>query len=112
MIIQIFGKKGCSDTRKAERYFKERKIKVQFIDMKKKGISKGELRGILNKYILEELLDTEGKEYKRRNLQYMHYDVEELLEESPELYKTPIVRCSGKATLGYQPEEWAQWLKK
>jgi len=112
MIIQVFGKKGCTDTRKAERFFKERKIKIQFVDMKKKGISRGERKNLLDKYELEDLLDTEGKEYKRRNLQYMHYDLEELLEESPELYKTPIVRCGGKSTLGYKPDEWSEWLKK
>lgn len=111
-MIQVFGKKGCTDTRKAERFFKERGIKIQFVDMNKKGISKGELRPLLDKYELEELLDTEGKEYKKRNLQYMHYDIEELLEESPELYKTPIVRYKGKATLGYEPEVWLEWIKK
>ena len=109
MVVQIFGKKGCSDTKKAERYFKERKIKIQMIDMKQKGISKGELKNLLNKYTYEELLDVDGKEYKKRNLQYMYYVVEELLEESPELYKTPIVRYSGKVTLGYVPEEWKKW---
>jgi len=109
VVVQIFGKKRCSDTRKAERYFKERKIKIQFIDMNQKGISKGELKTLLTEYTYEDLLDVNGKEYKKRNLQYMHYVTHELLEESPELYRTPIVRYDGKATLGYVPEVWKKW---
>lgn len=111
MIIQIFGKKNCNDSKKAERFFKERNVKIQFINLKEKGISKGELKAITNHFSLEELLDTEGKEYKKRNLQYMVYEIEELLEESPLLYKTPIVRYKGKVTLGYEPEVWKEWIK-
>lgn len=110
MIIQIFGKKNCSDTRKAERFFKERKIQIQFINLKEKGISKGELKSICQKYDIEELLDKEGTEYKKRNLEYMVYDIEELLEESPILFKTPIVRLKNKITVGYKADEWKTWL--
>ncbi len=100
-MIQIFGKKNCNESKKAERYLKERGIKYQFINLVEKGISKGELKSILNKYSLEELFDKEGKEYKKRNLQYMHFDLEELLEESPLLYKSPIIRDRNKVKLGF-----------
>lgn len=111
MIIQIFGKKSCNNTKKAERFFKERNVKVQFIDLNKFPISKGELRAITAKFPLEDLLDTEGAEYKKRNLQYYVYDTEELLTESPSLYKTPILRYKNSVTLGYEPETWKEWLK-
>ena len=79
MIIQVFGKKSCNNTKKAERFFKERNVKIQFIDLNKYPISKGELKVITNVFPIEELLDIEGNEYKKRNLQYFVYDTEELL---------------------------------
>ena len=62
MIIQVFGKKSCNNTKKAERFFKERNVKIQFIDLNKYPISKGELKVITNVFPIEELLDTEGNE--------------------------------------------------
>ncbi len=112
MVIQIFGKKNCNDSKKAVRFFKERKVDIQFVDLNKFGISKGELKAIKQKFPLEDLLDTDSKEYKKKNLQYMAYDTEELLSESPSLYKTPIVRFKNKVTLGYNPDIWEEWLKK
>ena len=109
MIIQIFGKKSCNDTKKAQRYFKERGIKIQFINLLEKGISEGELKIITKKIDLEMLLDIDGNEYKKRNLKYMVYDVKELLCEHPALYKTPIVRFKSEVTLGNQPEIWKNW---
>ncbi|MEG0068361.1 arsenate reductase family protein [Cetobacterium sp.] len=109
MIIQIFGKKSCNDTKKAQRYFKERGIKTQFINLLEKEISEGELKVITKKIDLEMLLDIDGNEYKKRNLKYMVYDVKELLCEYPALYKTPIVRFKSEVTLGNQPEIWKNW---
>lgn len=111
MIIQIFGKKSCNNTKKAERFFKERNIKYQFIDLSKYPISKGELKVITTKFPLEYLLDTEGSEYKKRNLQYYVYDTEELLNENPILYKTPICRNKNHVTLGNEPDIWKEWIK-
>jgi arsenate reductase-like glutaredoxin family protein len=112
MIIQVFGKKSCNNTKKAERFFKERNVKIQFIDLNKYPISKGELKVITNIFPIEELLDIEGNEYKKRNLQYFVYDTEELLNENPILYKTPICRHKNSVTLGYEPEIWKEWIKK
>ncbi len=112
MIIQIFGKKSCNNTKKAQRFFKERGIKTQFINLNEKGISKGELNAITKVFSLEELLDIDGVEYKKRNLQYMVYDIKELLEENPILFKTPIVRFNQEITLGNEPEIWKKWSVK
>jgi arsenate reductase-like glutaredoxin family protein len=110
MNIQIIGTRGCIDTRKAERFFKERRVQFQFHDLNEKGLAKGELDNISRVYSLEELIDREGKQFKRRNLQFMKYDIEtELLNDSL-LFKTPIVRNGKEVTLGYQPEVWKKWI--
>ncbi len=110
MNIQIIGTKKCSDTRKAERYFKERRIQYQFRDLTEKGISKGELESIKRSISVENLLDKNGKEFKKRNLQFMVYNLEEELLNDPLLLKTPIVRNGNTATIGYVPETWKNWL--
>ncbi|EJO5347535.1 arsenate reductase family protein [Clostridium botulinum] len=111
MNIQIFGVKKCFDTKKAERYFKERKIKYQFIDLNLKGLSKGELQSVKSAIGLNTLINKEGKEYKKSNMQNIRTDSvkEELLLNNPKLYKTPIVRNGKKATVGYEPEIWKEW---
>ncbi|MCX7798690.1 MAG: arsenate reductase family protein [Melioribacter sp.] len=110
--IQIIGTKNCSETRKAERFFKERKISYHFRDLNEKGLTKGELENIKAKIPLEDLIDKEGKQYKKRNLQFMVFDIEEQLLSDPLLLKTPIVRNNKEVTLGYQPEIWKNWLKQ
>ncbi len=112
MNIQIFGTKKCQDTRKAERFFKERALKYQFIDLNEKGLSKGELKSVMSSVPLENLIDTNGKQYQKRNLKYLVHDVEEELLSDPLLIKTPIVRNGPKATVGYRPEVWNEWLHK
>ncbi len=111
MNIQIFGTKKCSDTRKAERFFKERRIPFHFRDLNEKGVSKGELENIKRSVSLEELFDKKGSEYKKRNLQFMVFDEEEELLNDPLLFKTPVVRNGNTATVGYNPEVWKEWLK-
>lgn len=109
--IQIFGTKKCSDTRKAERFFKERQINYHFRNLTEKGISKGELDNIKRKFSVEELIDRGGKQFNKRNLVYMVFNIETELLEDPLLFKTPIVRNGNQVTIGYQPEEWNKWLK-
>ena len=109
MNIQIFGTRKCQETRKAERYFKERRIPFQFIDLTQKGLSKGELNSVKNAVGLENLIDASGKEYQRRNLKYLVHDVEEELLADALLFKTPIVRNGPRATVGYMPEVWQTW---
>lgn len=111
MNIQIFGTKKCSDTRKAERYFKERRIDFHFRDLSEKGISKGELENIKRVFDVEELIDKEGKQYQKRNLKYIKHDIEDALLEDALLFKTPIVRNGKEVTVGYEPEIWKNWIE-
>lgn len=109
MNIQIFAKAKCFDSKKAERYFKERRIKVQLVDMKKYGISRGELQSVRSAVGLEALIDPKHPDVA--GLTYLAYDedkFEKLFEEQDRL-KTPIVRNGKKATVGYCPEVWATW---
>lgn len=109
MNIQIFGKNKCFDTKKAERYFKERRIKYQFVDIIKFGMSKGELNSVKNALGLEAMIDKEDQDYPL--IQYLATNEAKLekLYEEPFLIKTPIVRNGKQATVGYQPEIWKSW---
>jgi Spx/MgsR family transcriptional regulator len=111
MNIQIFGVKKCFDTKKAERYFKERKIKYQFVDLAVKGLSKGELQSIKTAVGLENLFNTKANVYKKLNMDRISGASvrEEILLNNPALYKTPIVRNGRLATVGYRPEIWGLW---
>ena len=112
MNIQIFGKNKCFDTKKAERYFKERGIKYQRIDLVKYGISKGEYQSV-KKAIgsMEALIDEKSKEYGSLHIQYLASSsaVEDKLLENPALFKSPIVRNGRDATVGYEPDIWKSW---
>ena len=109
MNIQIFGTKKCNNTKKAQRFFKERGIKFHFRDLTEKGLSNGELQNISHVIDLEDLIDTEGKQYKKRGLQFMVFNIEEELLEDPLLLKIPIVRNGKNVTIGYQPDVWKNW---
>ncbi len=109
MNIQLFGTKKCPDTRKAERYFKERRIAVQYVDLTIRGLSKGELDKVKTVVGLDNLIDKAGKEYEKRNLKYLVHNPEDILLQYPLLLKTPIVRNGAKATVGYCPDIWQTW---
>ncbi len=110
MNIQIFGTAKSQDTKKAERFFKERRIPFHFRDLKIKGVSKGELENMKRVFDVEELIDKDGKQYKKRNLEFILHNVEVELLEDPLLFKTPIVRNGAKVTVGYQPDIWQEWI--
>ena len=109
MNIQIFGKSKCFDTKKAERWFKERRIKFQSVDILKFGLSRGELTSVKNAVGLEALIDQKHPDAPL--LRYLAYDEDKLekLLEDPRLLVTPIVRNGRKATVGYHPEIWETW---
>ena len=112
MNIQIFGTKKCFVTKKAERYFKERSIKYQFIDLKEKGMSKGELTSVVSALGgIESLIDENSKD--KELLKLLRYLVPEdridKVLENQKIIKTPVVRNGRKATIGYQPEVWKSW---
>ena len=109
MNIQIFGKNKCFDTKKAERYFKERRIRYQFVDIIKYGMSRGELQSVCKAIGMEELVNREDRDYPL--FQYLASEEAKLekLYEIPELIRTPVVRNGKKATVGYCPEIWSTW---
>lgn len=112
MNIQIFGTKKCFDTKKADRYFKERGIKVQFIDLKEKGMSKGEFTSVKQAVGgLDNMLDENSKDKNTLALiQYLsEADKEEKILKNQQVLKTPIVRNGKKATIGYMPDIWKLW---
>ena len=111
MNIQIFGVNKCFDTQKAERYFKERNIKFQFIDLKQKALSKGELENVTAAIGLDALINRNNKDYTRLNLDRIGSSSmrQEILLNNPKLYNTPIVRNGRQATVGYRPEVWQSW---
>jgi len=109
MNIQIFGKKKCFDTKKAERYFKERRIKFQNIDLLRYGMSRGEFDSVKRAVGLENLIDPAALDVEL--LTYLAYDAdrEEKLLDDPGFMKTPIVRNGKHATVGFCPDIWATW---
>lgn len=111
MTLQIFGKSKCFETQKAMRYFKERSIDYQYVDILKYGLSKGELASVINSVGLTALVDTKSKEVEKTNfLKIGSPQIKiELLQAHPKLYLTPVVRMGSKASVGYCPEKWEQW---
>ena len=112
MNIQIFGTKKCNDTKKAERFFKERGIKYQFIDMKEKGMSKGEFTSVAQVNDgLENMINWEGRDKDTLALIKYISDEDKLTKvlENPQVIKTPEVRNGKQSTLGYQPNVWKSW---
>ncbi len=111
MNIQIFGMSKCFDTKKAERYFKERRIKYQYVGLLSKGLSRGEFASVMAAVGLKDMINTGIKEYKTLNMEHfgLRTTAEETLFNNPKLYRTPIVRNGRQATVGYCPEIWAKW---
>ena len=112
MNIQIFGTKKSADTRKAERFFKERGIKFQFVDVKEKGLSKGEFNSVAQAVGgMDALIDENAKD--KDTLALIKYTAEEdkleKILENQQILKMPIVRNGKQATVGYQPEVWKAW---
>lgn len=109
MNIQIFGRKKCFDTQKAQRYFKERRIKYQYIDLDQYGMSRGELQSVKNAVGLDNLINTKDEDYPL--IQYLSSNDAKMdkLFEDPYLIKSPVVRNGKHATVGYCPDIWKNW---
>ncbi len=113
MNIQIFGTKKCFDSKKAERFFKERKIKFQFIDLNEKSMSKGEFNNVLRSIGINDLINTKSKDYIKlnfRNIRSAEIKAE-LLLENQKVMNTPIVRNGNSATVGYKSDIWNNWIE-
>ena len=109
VIVQVFGMKNSSATRAAERFFKERRVPIQFVDLKVKPMAPGEIKRFIDKFGLSGLLDTEGKVYQEAGLKYMKVSDTELLlkiERDPRLLKLPLIRGGKLLSVGQAEESW------
>ena len=112
MNIQIFGSKKCNDTKKAERFFKERGIKYQYIDMNEKGMSRGEFNAVVQANAgIESLIDQNCKDKDALALIKYIADEDKISKilENQQVIKTPVVRNGKLSTVGYQPDVWKKW---
>ena len=113
MEVQVFGTKKCTDTRKALRFFAERRIKTHFVDLNERAASLGELTRFAQKFGVGALIDTTSKRYAALGLASARYSDQRLLErlvEEPLVLKTPLVRWQNKLTVGPAEETWKAWV--
>jgi len=114
MDIQVFGTKKCADTRRALRFFQERRVKVHFVDLKERAASAGELRRFIQKFGVDALVDRSGKRYQEMGLASAERGERwwlETLPEEPGLLRTPLVRWRQALTLGVDEPTWKSWLE-
>jgi arsenate reductase len=111
--VQIFGVKNSPATRAAERFFKERRIEIHFVDLKKKPMSPGEIRRFVERFGMERLVDSEGAAYVDAGLKYMKMSEAELLlriEQDPKLLRLPLVRSGNHLAVGSDEAGWKAML--
>jgi len=115
MNLQIFGSTSCFETKKAQRFFKERNISFQFVDLKLYSLSPKEFESVYrNFHNIDEMMDKKSPLYKKLFIEHLGYEEEKKakLQENPLLFVLPIVRNAQKATIGYQPEVWLKWIEE
>lgn len=115
MEVQIFGHKKSADTRKALRYFAERRIKTHFVDLNERAASLGELKRFAQRFGVTALIDKDSRTYHDLGLGSARYSDERWLEklaDEPMLLKVPLVRCQQQLTLGVDESAWASWIKR
>jgi arsenate reductase-like glutaredoxin family protein len=113
VTVQIFGLKNSSATRAAERFFKERRTAIQFVDLKQKPMSPGEIKRFIERFGLAEILDSEGKTYIDGGLKYLKLSNTELLsriEREPQLLRLPLVRAGQRLSIGHDDNSWKAML--
>ena len=113
MNVQIFGIKSSQPTRAAERFFKERRVAIQMVDLNKKPMARGEIKRFVDRFGLAALLDTEGAAYTDAGLKYMKMSDEELLariEREPKLLRLPLVRAANRLSVGQDEAAWKAML--
>jgi arsenate reductase (glutaredoxin) len=111
--VQIFGFANCQDTRKARRFFAERRIPVHFVDLDERPAAKGELRRFAERFGPAALIDREGARYRDLGLRIAGDSPQRLVDRAltePRLLRTPLVRNGGKVTVGHAPEDWQAWI--
>lgn len=115
MDVQVFGTKKCKETQKALRFFKERRVKVHFVDLRERAASAGELKRFEQKFGADALIDREGKRYRDRGLHVAHVTgarIVPMLVDDPELLVTPLVRYGSRLTIGLAEPEWRSWMSQ
>jgi arsenate reductase-like glutaredoxin family protein len=113
MTVQIFGFRDCQDTRKAQRFFAERRIPVHFVDLAERPAARGELRRFAERFGAAALIDREGARFKALGLRVAGDSPQRLLDRAltePRLLRTPLVRNGGKVTVGHAPDDWQAWV--
>jgi arsenate reductase len=113
VTIQIFGVKGSSATRAAERFFKERRVAIQMVDLSQKPMAKGEIKRFIDRFGLPGLLDTGGKAYIDAGMQYLKLSDSQLLERierEPKLLRLPLVRSAKLVSIGHDEAAWKAML--
>lgn len=113
MTVQIFGLKNSQATRAAERFFKERRVSIQIVDLKQKPMAPAEIRRFVERFGLARLVDSEGKAYIDAGLKYLRMSDAELLakiEREPKLLRVPLVRAGNRLSIGDDPEAWSEML--
>ena len=113
MTVQIFGFKDCQETRKAQRFFAERRVAVHFVDLDERPAAKGELRRFAERFGPAALIDKEGARYKALGLRVAGDSPQRLLDRAltePRLLRTPLVRNGGKVTVGHVADDWQAWV--
>jgi arsenate reductase len=111
--VQIFGFPDCQDTRKAQRFFAERRVPVQFVDLRRRPATRGELRRFAEKFGAAALIDRQSPRFRALGLHVSGDSPERLLEralEEPRLLRTPLVRCGSRVSVGHAPADWESWL--
>jgi arsenate reductase-like glutaredoxin family protein len=112
--VQVFGFKNCQDTRKALRFFSERRIAVHFVDLDERPAARGELRRFQEKFGAAALIDREHPKFRALGLHVSGNSPERTLERAltePRLLKTPLVRGDHRVTVGYAPDDWKTWIE-
>ena len=109
--VQIFGVKNSQGTRAAERFFKERRVTIQFVDLKQKSTAPGEIKRFIDRFGWAGLLDTEGKAYVNAGLKYLKLSERETMskiETEPNLLRLPLIRAANKLSVGHDEEAWKE----
>jgi arsenate reductase (glutaredoxin) len=111
--VQIFGTKKSADTRKAMRFFAERRIRVHFVDLNERPAAPGELKRFAQKFGVDRLIDRAGKRFAELGLGTARYSDDRWLErlaEDPMLIRTPLTRCQNRLTIGVDENAWKEWV--
>ena len=114
LSVQIFGIKNSQETRAAERFFKERRVQIHYVDLKQKPMSPGEIKRFIDKFTLNGICDMEGKAWVDAGLKYLRVGADEMIakiEREPKLLKLPLIRCANRVSVGHDEAAWKAMIE-